>query len=119
MKVWDTNEARVVEVFDGFEVVYCHAMSRAATAHALVAVASKDREIMLLDLRSGSRTHTLVGHRKSVMTLAWSPLQEFLLASGSKDNKVREEKILLCVRVFVKMCMCMRVCVFVCACVCV
>lgn len=58
-------------------------MSLVATSHSLVAVAVADsNQVHLVDLKSGSKTHTLRGHRKSVMAVRWSPHDEFLLATA-------------------------------------
>jgi len=57
-------------------------MSPVATQHCLVAVACGESRVHLLDLKSGSTTHMLRGHEKSVFSIRWSPLQEFLLATG-------------------------------------
>lgn len=57
-------------------------MSRVATKHCLVAVATQNSNVTLLDLKSGSKTHTLRGHRNSVMCAKWSTKDEFLLATG-------------------------------------
>ncbi|KAJ3181602.1 DNA excision repair protein ERCC-8 [Gaertneriomyces sp. JEL0708] len=42
--------------------------------------------IRLLDLRTGSSTHTLTNHSANVLSLAWSPRDEFFLASGGEDG---------------------------------
>jgi len=62
--------------------VYCHDLSPVATQHSLVAVACGESRVHLLDLKSGSTTHMLRGHEKSVLCVRWSPRQQFLLATG-------------------------------------
>lgn len=42
----------------------------------------------MADLRSGSTTHELRSHTSSVLSVKWSPMQEFQLASGSMDNRL-------------------------------
>ncbi|KAJ8305557.1 hypothetical protein KUTeg_016102, partial [Tegillarca granosa] len=76
-----TNEHQ----FNG--IIYNHHMSPIATKHCLVAVANQSSELKLVDLKSGSASHLLKGHRKSVMCVRWSNKDEFILASGSKDNR--------------------------------
>lgn len=46
--------------------------------------------VRLVDLRSGAMTHTLAGHGGgAVLSLAWSPREENVLASGGVDGTVR------------------------------
>lgn len=47
-----------------------------------------ESEITLCDIHSGSSTHILRSHTLPVMSLTWSPLNDFTLASGSQDNRV-------------------------------
>ena len=42
-----------------------------------------------MDLRSGASTHSLVGHHGAVLSVAWSPVDEYILASGGSDGTVR------------------------------
>ncbi|KAF9409296.1 DNA excision repair protein ERCC-8 [Podila epigama] len=86
IKVWDTN---TMEVGGKIKMdFYSHALSSKAT-HGLVATASADPRIRLCDLKSGAFTHSLPGHRGTVLAVEWSPRHEFLLASGSTDSTVR------------------------------
>jgi len=62
--------------------VFCHDMSSVAAQHCLVAVACGESRVHLLDLKSGSTTHMLRGHEKSVLSVRWSPREQFLLATG-------------------------------------
>jgi DNA excision repair protein ERCC-8 len=57
-------------------------------SHILIAVGCQNGNVKLCDVRSGSSLQTLKGHRKGVMSVRWSPLDEHLLASGSQDNQI-------------------------------
>lgn len=57
-------------------------MSSVPSRSNLVAVASRAHEITLVDLKSGSKTHQLKGHKQGVLDVKWSPRNEHLLASG-------------------------------------
>lgn len=63
-------------------IVYSHHMSPVATTHCLVAVGCHSSTLKLVDLKSGSATHMLKGHKKSILTVRWSPKNEYLLVSG-------------------------------------
>ena len=43
----------------------------------------------LVDLRSGASAHSLAGHQGAVLSVAWSPVDEYILASGGSDGTVR------------------------------
>lgn len=87
LKVWDTNNLVPVETISCQGRVYCHHMSQIATKHCLIAVATSSSPISLVDLKSGSHSHILRSHKDAVLTVCWSPRDEYVLASGSKDNK--------------------------------
>ena len=42
-----------------------------------------------MDLRSGASAHSLAGHQGAVLSVAWSPHDEYILASGGSDGTVR------------------------------
>jgi WD40 repeat protein len=52
-------------------------------------VGTDDPRVRLIDLATCGHSHTLVGHRDAVLTVAWCPLHEHVLASGSRDGTVR------------------------------
>lgn len=87
VRVWDTNEMVAVEQFKFTEPIYTHAMA-SASAHCLMAVGGRECKVTLCDISSGSATHILRSHRLPVMSLAWSPSNEHLLATGSQDNQI-------------------------------
>jgi DNA excision repair protein ERCC-8 len=72
----------------GNRAVYAHAMSPIAQ-HLLVACATRGPAVRLVDLRSGARSQALAGHAGSVLAVAWSPVDEHVLASGGGDGTVR------------------------------
>lgn len=74
--------------FDLGSVVYSHATSPIAS-HILVACATQHPAVRLVDLRSGSSTHSLAGHAGAVLSVGWSPTAENVLASGGTDGSVR------------------------------
>ena len=57
-------------------------MSRIAVQHALIAVGGQSAKVRLIDLKSGSATHTLKGHKKSVLCVKWSTRDEYIIATG-------------------------------------
>ena len=88
LRVWDTNVLEMVEKFTFGGIVYNHQIGRNARKHCLIAAATEDSRVYLCDLKSGSATHILRGHSSAVLSVSWSPSNEYLLASGSRDNKV-------------------------------
>lgn len=74
--------------FDLDAVVYNIALSPIAS-HLLVACATQTPNVRLVDLRSGASTHSLAGHSGAILSTAWSPVREHILASGATDGSVR------------------------------
>lgn len=69
-------------------IVYSFAMSP-VSQQLLVATASEHPAVRLVDLRSGASTHSLAGHAGAVLAVAWHPINEYMLASGSADGSLR------------------------------
>lgn len=67
---------------------YTHAFSSEPGSTLLVAVATSENPVRLVDIRSGLATHGLPGHSGSVLSVSWAPHRPYLLASGSVDNRV-------------------------------
>ncbi|XP_061423436.1 DNA excision repair protein ERCC-8 isoform X2 [Lethenteron reissneri] len=89
LKAWDTNALEPAEIYTFSEKVYCHHMSPIATQHSLIAVGTSGSKVQLCDLRTGSSTHILNGHRNAVLAARWSTRHEFVLATGSRDNSAK------------------------------
>jgi DNA excision repair protein ERCC-8 len=67
---------------------FTHALSPIPTSSPLIAVGTAHPAIKLVDLRSGLSLHSLPGHNGTVYSVAWSPRQEYVLASGATDGRV-------------------------------
>lgn len=88
LKVCATETMTVSATFDLDSVIYSHSLSPIAD-HLLVACATQHSTVRLVDLRSGASTHSLAGHSRAVLSVAWSPHEEYILASGSSDGTAR------------------------------
>lgn len=87
LKIWDTNNLVVADNYEFKGIVYCHHLSTVARQHSLIAVGCDGSSLRLIDMKSGSATHSLKGHRRAIQCIQWSPKDEFLLASGGTDNQ--------------------------------
>ncbi|KAK6179260.1 hypothetical protein SNE40_011663 [Patella caerulea] len=88
LKIWDTNTLVPADTYSFDGIVYSHHMSPIATKHSLIATGCDKSTIKLVDLRAGSSTQMLKGHKAAVLCVQWSTRDEFILASGSSDNGV-------------------------------
>ena len=88
LKIYSTETLAVSASFDLDSVVYSHAISPIAD-HLLVACATQHPAVRLVDLRSGANALSLAGHEGAVLSVAWSPLDENILASSGSDGTVR------------------------------
>lgn len=88
LKVYGTESLQISADFDLNSIVYTHALSPIAD-HLLVACATQHPTVRLVDLRSGSSTHSLAGHHGALLSMGWSPTLEHVLASGGIDGTVR------------------------------
>eukprot|EP00611_Tribonema_gayanum_P005007 TRINITY_DN1424_c0_g1_i1.p1 TRINITY_DN1424_c0_g1~~TRINITY_DN1424_c0_g1_i1.p1 ORF type:complete len:382 (-),score=94.59 TRINITY_DN1424_c0_g1_i1:1600-2745(-) len=90
VKAWDTNTFKVVLDFNLPAMVFAAALPPSSAAqHSLIATGLKEPSVRLCDLQSGGCTHILPGHSGEVWAVAWSPADEYLLASGATDCRVR------------------------------
>lgn len=88
LKIYSTDTLSASASFDLNSVVYSHSLSPIAD-HLLVACATQHPAVRLVDLRTGASAHSLAGHQGAVLTVAWSPRDEYILASGGSDGTVR------------------------------
>ncbi|KAK8256105.1 WD40-repeat-containing domain protein [Phyllosticta capitalensis] len=88
LKLYHSDPLRAVTTVDLDQVVYSHSMSP-IDRQRLVAVASHQQMVRLADLRTGFAIHGLPGHTGFVLSTAWSPKQEQILASSGTDGTVR------------------------------
>ncbi|KAH7132136.1 WD40-repeat-containing domain protein [Dendryphion nanum] len=88
VKIYSSETLKVSASFDLDAVAYNIALSPVAN-HLLVACATQYPAVRLIDLRSGANTHSLAGHSGAVLSTAWSPVREHILASGATDGSVR------------------------------
>jgi DNA excision repair protein ERCC-8 len=88
LKIYTTETLVPAASFALDSAIYAHATSPIAD-HLLVACATQHPAIRLVDLRSGASVHALAGHSGAVMTVAWSPVDEHILASGGTDGTIR------------------------------
>ncbi|KAL9602402.1 MAG: hypothetical protein Q9219_001825 [cf. Caloplaca sp. 3 TL-2023] len=88
LKMYATETMTTSVTFDLDCVIYSHSLSLIAD-HLLVACATQHSNVRLVDLRSGASTHSLAGHHRAVLSVAWSPYEEHILASGSSDGTAR------------------------------
>lgn len=88
LKIYATETLALSASFDLNSVVYSHALSPIAD-HLLVACATQHPAVRLVDLRSGASAHSLAGHQGAVLSVAWNPRDDYILASGGSDGTVR------------------------------
>lgn len=94
LKVWATEGARLSGSFALEAKVYAHAASPIAS-HLLVACATQHPAVRLVDLRSGAAVQSLMAGGQvgagtgAVLSVAWSPVHEHILASGAADGTAR------------------------------
>ena len=88
LKLYSTESLQLSADFDLDSIIYSHALSPIAN-HLLVACATQHPAIRLVDLRSGSSTHSLAGHQGAVLGVSWNPSLEHILASGGIDGTLR------------------------------
>ncbi|KXX74411.1 DNA excision repair protein ckn1 [Madurella mycetomatis] len=94
LKLWSTRRARVSGSFDLGSKVHTHALSPIAS-HLLVACGTQHPAVRLVDLRSSAAVQSLVspgqigGSAGATLAVAWSPVHEHVLATGSVDGAVR------------------------------
>ncbi|XP_057350933.1 DNA excision repair protein ERCC-8 isoform X5 [Manis pentadactyla] len=54
-----------------------------------ITVGTRGPKVQLCDLKSGSCSHILQGHRQEVLAVSWSPRYDYILATASADSRVK------------------------------
>lgn len=88
LKIWDTNMMKPAEVLCFKGRISQHQMSKVISKNSLIAVATTVNQVLLAEVKSGLCCQELRGHTSSVITCKWSPTDEYLLATGSCDNRI-------------------------------
>lgn len=88
VKIWEPNSLSEAYSFDMGTKVYNFDIS-AVGQHSLVATASDQPFLRLLDLRTTSSSHTLTSHSGKILSVKWSPKHSHILASAGSDGTVR------------------------------
>jgi len=85
VQIWDTAVSKIVTTLSGHSA----RVGALAWNHDLLCSGSRDRNILMRDIRSPSYEgeRKLSGHKQEVCGLKWSP-DHLLLASGGNDNKL-------------------------------
>ena len=63
--------------------VYNIALSPIAVGHSLIATGTADQKCRLCDIRTGTATHCLIGHREAILAVKWSPINDYMLVTGN------------------------------------
>jgi DNA excision repair protein ERCC-8 len=98
--LWDTNEMTPVTRLAPFEFentsmgeeVFARpsCMEISLWSGNLAALGSRRvNAVKLVDIRTGTSSHSLTGHRAGISTVQWCPTAEHVLASGGQDGCIR------------------------------
>jgi len=100
--IWDTNCLKIACKFNMGGKIYRALMSPMAVNNSLIACASTDKLMRLVDLNSGACTHALTGHQNTICNVAWSYVSQYQLATASVDKTIRlwDVRRSNCLRVF-------------------
>ncbi|KAI3403973.2 hypothetical protein KGF56_003240 [Candida oxycetoniae] len=98
VKIWDTNELTSVHTFNLNNRVYSIDVCGETS---LIATASDQPMVRILDIKSTSSAHTLKGHKGKTLCAKWHPINPNILATGGYDGEVkiwdiRRSESLLC-----------------------
>lgn len=88
LKIYDTEVFGPYGSVELDSIIYSFAVSSTGGGN-LVACCTQHPMVRLVDLNSGSSTHSLIGHHGAVISSAWSPRKEHILATGGTDGTVR------------------------------
>ena len=94
LRVWDTNLLRPLDKYQIGRPINSHSFNPISTS--LIAVASAQHTIKIIDTKIGSVSHFLDAHDSSTMSVSWSPVCEQLICSGSCDGRLLLWDLRLC-----------------------
>lgn len=86
--VWDTNAMQCEHLYHVSDCVNSIASGVWGMTAPLIACATRKDHLRLLDMRQEANTHTLMGHRDQVISLAWSNADPHQLVSGDIEGSV-------------------------------
>lgn len=89
VKVWDTNTQKSITSFKLFDKVNCIALSPCAKNHGLIASGTNLSDVKMCDIRTGACIQYLSGHSGSILSVHWSPSNEYILASAGTDKTIK------------------------------
>jgi len=91
--VWDSDRMEAVATYKPYPITALPLLSMEVSklsAYLAVVSCGGDPVVKLVDIRSGASAHSLVGHRRGgVPSVHFSPVSEYVLASGGGDSCVR------------------------------
>lgn len=85
IQIWDVQQSKMVRSISG----HSNRVGAVAWNGSLIASGSRDRSILIRDVRSQeSFQQRMFGHKQEICGLKWSFHDENQLASGGNDNKL-------------------------------
>jgi DNA excision repair protein ERCC-8 len=88
LKVWNSNTLEEAFSFELNAKVNNFDINQIA-GESLIAVGCDSTHVRILDLRSTSAAQSLSGHNGTILSCKWSPMDPFVLATGSSEGEVR------------------------------
>lgn len=88
LKIWDTSTLEEAFNFNLDSKIHCFDISPTGE-HSLIATGADSSHVRILDLKTTSSVHSLIGHNGSILSTKWSPNNPNVLATGSSEGEVR------------------------------
>lgn len=86
VQLWDANTASVVSTFALPGNVHCVSFN---SCGSLLAAATTDSAVQLIDPAGGTALHVLQGHQGAVRAVTWLPHTDYFVITGGADGAVR------------------------------
>ena len=88
-KIWDVRTQKATLAYKAAEESLCVGAFNPLFEHLFAVAGDSSGEIQVWDLRMPQECiNSLQHHTKQVTSLEWCPSRQYLLASGSDDNRV-------------------------------